>query len=92
LQVARLAELLKLDYPALKVVYLTPSIDPEIRAHTRRSMVVVLEKNRFHSARLRQAVRDVLETEQKNKTTVRRRNDPYFSLFHRAWEKLHIFS
>ena len=56
-----LTELLKLDYPNLKVVYLSSSIDAEIRAHTRPSIVVVLE-NPFRPDRLQQAVRDVLET------------------------------
>jgi two-component system cell cycle sensor histidine kinase/response regulator CckA len=55
-----LTELLKLDYPRLKVVYLSSFIDAEIRAHTRRSVVVLLE-NPFRSDRLRQAVREVLE-------------------------------
>jgi CheY-like chemotaxis protein len=56
-----LTELLKLDYPDLKVVYMSNSIDAEIRAHTRRSKVVVLE-NPFRPDRLKQAVRDVLGT------------------------------
>ncbi len=84
-----LAELLRLDYPGLKVVYLASSIDAEIRAHTRRSTVVVLEKNRFHPARLRQAVRDVLEPHQTDKMTLKGTADWYFSLFRRAWGKLH---
>ena len=54
-----LTELLKLDYPDLKVVYMSNSIDAEIRAHTRPSTVVVLE-NPFRPERLTQAVRDVL--------------------------------
>jgi two-component system cell cycle sensor histidine kinase/response regulator CckA len=56
-----LMELLKLDYPDLKVIYLSSSIDAEIRAHTRRYLVFMLE-NPFHPDRLRQAVRAVLET------------------------------
>jgi DNA-binding NtrC family response regulator len=56
-----LAELLKLDYPDLKVIYVSSSIDAESRARTRPSVIVVLE-NSFHPDRLRQAVRDVLET------------------------------
>jgi CheY-like chemotaxis protein len=51
-----LTELLKLDYPDLKVIYMSSSIDSEIRAHTRPSMVIVLENNRFRPGRLRQAV------------------------------------
>jgi two-component system, cell cycle sensor histidine kinase and response regulator CckA len=55
-----LTELLKLDYPRLKVIYLSSFIDAEIRAHTRRSVVVLVEKP-FRSDRLREAVREVLE-------------------------------
>ena len=55
-----LTELLKLDYPDLKVVYMSSSIDAEIRAHTRPSKVVVLE-NPFRPERLQEAVHDVLE-------------------------------
>lgn len=57
-----LTELLRLDYPNLKVVYLSNSIDREIRARTRPSQVFMLEKNRFCPGRLRQTVRKVLET------------------------------
>jgi two-component system, cell cycle sensor histidine kinase and response regulator CckA len=57
-----LTELLKLDYPNLKVVYLSSSIDAAIKAHTRPSRVIVLDKNRFSSGRLQQAVHDTLET------------------------------
>ena len=56
-----LAELLKLDYPDLKVVYTSSSVDAEIRARTYPSIVVVLD-NPFRPERLRQAVRDALET------------------------------
>jgi two-component system, cell cycle sensor histidine kinase and response regulator CckA len=56
-----LMDLLKLDYPDLKVIYTAGSIDAEIKAHTRRCLVFMLE-NPFHADRLRQAVRDVLET------------------------------
>ena len=38
-----LLELLELDYPKLKVVYLSKSIDREIRVHTRGHKVLVLE-------------------------------------------------
>jgi two-component system, cell cycle response regulator CpdR len=56
-----LAELVKLDYPNLKIVYLSSTIDSEIRAHTRPSMIFLMEKNRFRPTLLRQAVHDVLE-------------------------------
>ncbi len=55
-----LAELLKLDYPNLKIVYLSDSIDSEIRARTRPSMIFLTEKNRFRPALLLRAVTDVL--------------------------------
>ena len=57
-----LVELLKLDYPNLKAIYLASSLDAEIRAHTRPSRVVVLE-NPFRPDRLRQAVGDALRTD-----------------------------
>lgn len=79
-----LAELLKLDYPDLKVVYLSSSTDAEIRAHTRPSMIIVLEKNRFRPGRLRQAVRDVLETRRKNEVALKGTTDWLFSLFRRG--------
>jgi CheY-like chemotaxis protein len=84
-----LSELLRLDYPGLKVVYLSSSVDAEIRAHTRRSPVVVLEKNQFHSARLRQTVSDVLENARKDKAAFHGSADSPFSVFRRAWGKLH---
>jgi two-component system cell cycle sensor histidine kinase/response regulator CckA len=59
-----LMDLVKLDYPGLKVIYMAGSIDAEIRAHTHRYLVFML-KNPFHADRLRQAVRDVLETRPK---------------------------
>jgi CheY-like chemotaxis protein len=85
-----LAELLKLDYPDLKVVYLSNSIDAEIRAHTRRSTIILLEKNRFRPGRLRQAVRDVLETRRQNQAALKGTTDWLFSLFRRGWAKPHI--
>jgi CheY-like chemotaxis protein len=85
-----LTELLKLDYPSLQVVYLSNSIDAEIRARTRRSIVIVLEKNRFRPGRLRQAVRDVLETRQKNRGAAKAVTDSFFSLLRRGWAKPRI--
>lgn len=63
-----LTELLKLDYPDLKVIYLASSLDAEIRAHTRRSRVVVLE-NPFRPDRLQKAVGDALETDDREAMT-----------------------
>jgi DNA-binding NtrC family response regulator len=81
-----LTELLKLDYPDLKVIYMSSSIDAEIRARTRPSIVVMLE-NPFRPDRLRQAVRDVLETRPKNKGVLNGRTDSLFSLFRRGWAR-----
>jgi DNA-binding NtrC family response regulator len=58
-----LTQLLKLDYPDLKVVYTSSSVDAEIRARTYPSIVVVLD-NPFRPDRLRQAVHDALKTRQ----------------------------
>ena len=58
-----LTELLKLDYPDLKVIYMSSTVDAELRARNYPSTVVVLE-NPFPSERLRQAVHEVLETKQ----------------------------
>src|ERR1700681_2586119 len=58
-----LTELLNLDYPDLKVIYMSNTFDAEIRARTYPPTVVVLE-NPFPSDRLSQAVRYVLETKQ----------------------------
>ena len=61
-----LTQLLKLDYPDLKVVYTSSSVDAEIRARTYPSMVVVLD-NPFRPDRLRQAVHDALESRQNDR-------------------------
>ena len=58
-----LAQLLKLDYPDLKAVYTSSSVDAEIRSRTYPSIVVVFD-NPFRPDRLRQAVHDALETRQ----------------------------
>jgi CheY-like chemotaxis protein len=61
-----LLELLALDYPKLKVVYVSKSIDSEIRPHTRRQKTLVLE-NPFRGSSVRQAVSEALENSQGNK-------------------------
>lgn len=66
-----LLELLALDYPKLHVIYVTRSIDPEMRAHTRRQKVVLLEQP-FPRACLLQTVRDVLENPQSTRAGVQR--------------------
>ena len=55
-----LLELLALDYPKLRVVYVSNSIEPEIRSRTRREKVLMLEQP-FRGTSVRQAVRDALE-------------------------------
>lgn len=66
-----LTQLLKLDYPDLKVIYTSSSVDAEIRARTYPSMVIVLD-NPFSPDRLRQAVRETLETTQSDRTAPKR--------------------
>jgi two-component system cell cycle sensor histidine kinase/response regulator CckA len=61
-----LTQLLKLDYPDLKVVYTSSSVDSEIRARTYPSTVVVLD-NPFRPDSLRQAVRNALENRQNDR-------------------------
>jgi two-component system cell cycle sensor histidine kinase/response regulator CckA len=56
-----LTQLLKLDYPELKVVYTSSSVDAEIRAGTYPYILVALD-NPFRPNHLRQAVRDALKT------------------------------
>ena len=56
----QLRELLTLDYPELKVVYVSNSMDPEIRSHARRQQIFVLEYP-FSGDCLRQVVREELE-------------------------------
>ena len=65
-----LADILKLDYPNLKVVYTSSSIDDEIRPRIRPWMVVVLT-NPFRGDPLRQAVREVLEGRKGNRVDSR---------------------
>jgi CheY-like chemotaxis protein len=84
-----LTELLKLDYPNLKVVYLSSSIDAAVKAHTRPAMVIVVEKNRFSPGRLRQAVHDTLEARKNNRVAVKSVADSLFWLFRRDWAKPH---
>jgi two-component system cell cycle sensor histidine kinase/response regulator CckA len=75
-----LTELLKLDYPNLKVVYLSSSIDAAVKAHIRPARVIVLEKNRFSPRRLLQAVHDTLEARKQNSPAVRGVTDALFLL------------
>ena len=85
-----LTELLKLDYPNLEVVYVSSSIDAAVRAHTRPSTVIVLEKNRFSAGRLRQAVHDALEIRKYNRMVVKDVTDSLFALWSRQWAKHHL--
>ena len=79
-----LTELLKLDYPKLKAVYVSASIDTsKVRPYP--STVIVLEKVGFSADLLLQTVHDTLEAPTQNQRTVRDKTDPLFSL-HR-WAK-----
>jgi len=84
-----LAELLKLDYLNLKVVYLSGFADAAVKAHTRPSVVIALVKNRFSPSRLRQAVHDTLESSKHSGVTIKDVADSWFSLFG-AWAKRHV--
>jgi two-component system, cell cycle sensor histidine kinase and response regulator CckA len=55
-----LTELLRLDYPNFKVIYLASSINPEMKAHTRSATVVLMDERRFNPTRLRRAVQATL--------------------------------
>lgn len=67
-----LLELLTLDYPKINVIYVTQSIDPEMRAPTRRQKVILLEQQ-FPKACIEQAVRDVLEGPQSTQPGLQQR-------------------
>ena len=67
-----LLELLALDYPKLKVVYVSKSIDSEIRPHTRHQKTLVLE-HPFRESSVRQAVSEALENSQVNKVGMKSR-------------------
>jgi two-component system cell cycle sensor histidine kinase/response regulator CckA len=84
-----LTELLRLDYPHLKVVYLSSSIDAAVKAHTRSAMIIVVENNRFTPRRLRQAVHHTLEARKQNGAAISGASDSLFSLLRRDWAKLH---
>ena len=82
---AELAELVKLDYPQLRIVYMSPSIDAAARAHARRSRVVVLQ-NPFRSDRLKQAVREALG-KQTNKDGLKFLTQSFRSLLRSFWQR-----
>ena len=58
-----LLELLALDYPKLKAVYISKSLDPETKSRTHRQKVLLLEQP-FRSSYVRDAVREGLENRQ----------------------------
>jgi CheY-like chemotaxis protein len=79
-----LTELLKLDYPKLKAIYVSTSIDTS-KARPYPCTVIVLEKDGFSADLLLQTVHDTLEAPTQNQRTVRDKTDSLFS-FHR-WAK-----
>ncbi len=83
-----LADLLKLDYPKLKVIYMSGFVDAAIRARARRSRVVVLQ-NPFRGDRLRQAVHEVLDR-QKNTGGIKFAAYSFLSLLRRCWQTMHL--
>ena len=79
-----LTELLKLDYPNLKAIYVSASRDTS-KARPYPRSVIVLEKDGFSAGLLLQTVHDTLEASTQNQGTVRDKTDSLFSL-HR-WAK-----
>jgi two-component system cell cycle sensor histidine kinase/response regulator CckA len=65
-----LLELLELDYPKLKVVYVSKSIDHETRVHTRGQKVFV-PKQPFGESCLRKTIREGLENPQSNRVEMK---------------------
>jgi len=84
-----LLELLALDYPKLKVVYVSKSMDPEIRSHTRRQKVLQLEQP-FQNSCVRQAVHEGLENSQSNKVGMKL-TAPSFLLRMRSYFRRHLW-
>jgi two-component system, cell cycle sensor histidine kinase and response regulator CckA len=80
-----LMELIKLDYPNLKVIYVSGSINTGVKAHTSAYTAIVLEENGFNPGRLLQAVQDTLELPIHKRGAVRDKTDSLFSL--RRWAK-----
>jgi len=80
-----LRELLKLDCPNLKVIYISGSIHTTVKAHTSAYTATILEKNGFSPSRLLQAVHDTLELPPHRGRTVRDKTDSLFAL--RRWAK-----
>ena len=74
-----LTELLKLDYPKLRVIYVSASIENS-KARNCLWTVIVLEKDGFNAGRLQQAVHDTLEVPRQNRRTIRDKTDSLFSL------------
>ena len=82
---SELAELVKLDYPKLQVVYIYASTDAAVRACARRSRVVALQ-NPFRGNRLKQAVREALDKET-NTDGLRFLTQSFLSLLRRCWQR-----
>ena len=55
-----LTELLHLDYPNCKVVYLASSITPAMKARARSATVLLMDERRFSPVRLYRAVQEAL--------------------------------
>ena len=80
-----LMELLKLDYPNLKVIYVSGSINTSLKAHTSTKTANILDENGFSPGRLLQAVHDTLELSPHKGRTGRDETDSLFAL--RRWAK-----
>jgi two-component system cell cycle sensor histidine kinase/response regulator CckA len=79
---SELAELVRLDYPNLRVVYMSGSIGAEFGSRDRRSGVVVQDP--FRADRLRRAVREAL-AERKNKLRLTFLDHSWVSILRSWW-------
>ena len=77
-----LAELVRLDYPNLRVVYMSGSIGAEFDSRDRRSGVVVQDP--FRADRLRRAVREAL-AKRKNKIRLTFLGHSWASILRNWW-------
>jgi len=79
-----LTELLKLDYPNLRAVYLSSDSDPHLPSRNRRAVAIMPRKNLFQAGRLRKIVHDALGTPRRPIDDV----IEIFRLMRRSWAKI----
>jgi two-component system, cell cycle sensor histidine kinase and response regulator CckA len=81
-----LAELVRLDYPDLEVIYISGSTGAESGSRDRRSRVVVVQEP-FPGDRLRRAVREAL-AKHKNKVRVKFPDHSWVSILRSCWNRV----